>query len=116
MTAFQTRYNRILMMFSFLFHIVPNLPVSINDGSKALPKPTNDGVLHIWRSNIYQLDCTSESCSWTTLPRYFTSDFERHHGFVAMYIPEGLTECSPPLTTPDTENGNVQGIPSKATF
>ena len=84
------------MRLSF-FSLVPDLPVGPNDGSKALPTPTNDGVLHIWQSEIYRMDCTTDACSWTTLPKSFTSDFKRNYGFAALYIPEELTDCSPPL-------------------
>ena len=78
------------------FVIVPDLPESIPIGTRALPTPTDDGILHIYNSKIHRMDCTSESCSWTTSPQQFTSSTL---WFSAMYIPEKFTDCSPPLAS-----------------
>ena len=55
------------MRLSF-FSSVPDPPVGSYQG-EALPTPTNDGILHISQSEIYRMDCTTDACSWTTLPR-----------------------------------------------
>ena len=83
------------MRLSF-FSSVPDPPSGSYQG-EALSTPTNDGILHISQSEIYRMDCTTDACSWTTLPRPSAFTFNRNYGFTALYIPEELTDCSPPL-------------------
>ena len=58
----------------------------------ALPTPTGDGILQIYDRKIHELNCDSSSCSWTTRSEELA--IMRNYGFVAVYIPEELTNCS----------------------
>ena len=71
------------------------IPVETDLGPRALPTPTGDGVLHIFNSEVHQLDYDdTNGWEWETWqPKVFTSDFQRRSWFTAMYIPEEYVKC-----------------------
>ena len=84
----------ILIVVFFFSELVDALPEDTNDGPRALPTPTGDGVLHIIDSKIYELTCNASKCSWSKRPQQFTTDFQRKDWFNAFYIPEEFAVCS----------------------
>ena len=100
-------------MYLFFSPIVPHLSELDYAGSRALPTPSMDGVLHILNSKIFRLDCNTDACTWTTLPQYFTTDFERGGWFQAFYIPEELTSCTSPSTRTTTFTTGKRSISPK---
>ena len=88
-----SKINRGKRLISF-FVIVDDIPEITKDGPRALPSPNGDSVLHIYESNIYELQCKPSSCSWRKWPRRFTSRFKRKRWFHAMYISEDITDCN----------------------
>ena len=83
----------LIIFYKKNFVIVDDIPEITKDGPRALPSPNGDSVLHIYESNIYELQCNPSKCSWRKWPRRFTSKFKRKRWFYAMYIPEDITEC-----------------------
>ena len=83
----------LIIFYKKNFVIVDDIPEITKDGPRALPSPNGDSVLHIYESNIYELQCNS-SCSWRKWPRRFTSKFKRKRWFHAMYISEDIIECT----------------------
>ena len=85
--------NRDKRLISF-FVIVDDIPEITKDGPRALPSPNGDSVLHIYESNIFELQCNPSKCSWRKWPQRFTSQFKRKRWFHAMYISEDIIECT----------------------
>jgi hypothetical protein len=75
-----------------LYLLVPPIPEATQTKPTALPTPTGDGILQIYDRKIHELNCDSSSCSWTTRSEELA--IMRNYGFVAVYIPEELTNCS----------------------
>ena len=88
-------YSKIAKYNLYIFLvIVDDIPEITKDGPRALPSPKGDSVLHIYESNIYELQCNPSRCSWRKWPRRFTSQFKRKRWFHAMYISEDIIECT----------------------
>ena len=75
------------------FFTVPNIPITNKESgimTRALPTPTEKGILFFHQSETYELICNYASCWWITHPHQRT--VVRNNWPVAMYISDAFTD------------------------
>ena len=75
------------------FFTVPNIPITNRESgimTRALPTPTEKGILFFHKSGTYELICNYASCWWITHPHQRT--VVRNNWPVAMYISDDFTD------------------------
>ena len=75
------------------FFTVPNIPITNRESgimTRALPTPTEKGILFFHKSETYELICNYASCWWITHPHQRT--VVRNNWPVAMYISDDFTD------------------------
>jgi len=88
LVALRTDLSVLFFIHSYL--LVPDLPINMDWGVKALPNPTGDGALLFRRKEIYELKY--DSSGWQWIKKQSRLKFDRY-SYTAMYLPEQLTEC-----------------------
>ena len=59
-------------------------------GGRMLTNMAGDGVFYMTKHDIFELTCSSSSCSWKKKQQKFKQS--RRDG-VAMYVPDDITNC-----------------------
>ena len=80
------------MWQTFYFVTVPNIPLTNRESgimTRALPTPTEKGILFFHESETYELICNFATCWWVTHPHQRT--VVRRNWPVAMYISDVFT-------------------------
>ena len=71
---------------------VVELPVDMHYGPKLLPSPKGDGVVLLYKNDIFELICTTQKCDWIKKSQRLQSSTRTL--FVAFYIPPSLANCN----------------------